>query len=305
MNLTPEQKLVAQALVNISETGRARGDYTAVAVLSGDAGHLTYGRSQTTLGSGGLYELIGRYCAAAGAQHAAELAPYLDRLQDRDLTLDHDEALKTLLRTAGADPVMVATQDAFFDARFWNPAVGAAEGLGLSLPLSIAVVYDSHIHGSWGLIRERTIAAVGQPGDERSWVGRYIEERRAWFAGHSNVVLHRSVARMNAFLDLVGAGNWYLDLPFTFRGVRVDAAALGLAPAGPRVLRLADPRMRGDDVADLQLALTAAGWPVAADGDFGPKTEAAVRAFQGDRGIEVDGVVGPATWAALEGESAS
>jgi peptidoglycan hydrolase-like protein with peptidoglycan-binding domain len=38
---------------------------------------------------------------------------------------------------------------------------------------------------------------------------------------------------------------------------------------------------------------------VAVDGIFGPKTDAAVRAFQQSRSLAVDGIVGPKTWTAL------
>ena len=61
------QKRTAQAIVNIFETGRVAGDYGAVTLLPGDAGHLTYGRSQTTLGSGNLFLLIKAYCERADA----------------------------------------------------------------------------------------------------------------------------------------------------------------------------------------------------------------------------------------------
>ena len=40
---------------------------------------------------------------------------------------------------------------------------------------------------------------------------------------------------------------------------------------------------------------------VIADGNFGPKTEAAVRAFQRAHDLVPDGIVGPKTWIALDG----
>lgn len=53
---------------------------------------------------------------------------------------------------------------------------------------------------------------------------------------------------------------------------------------------------RGPDVGYLQSRLNARGFTTAVDSDFGPKTDAMVRRFQGSENIVVDGVVGPQTW---------
>jgi peptidoglycan hydrolase-like protein with peptidoglycan-binding domain len=56
----------------------------------------------------------------------------------------------------------------------------------------------------------------------------------------------------------------------------------------------------GEWVAYLQGLLEAQGHePGPLDGVFGPRTEAAVRSFQAANGCEVDGIVGPETWGAL------
>jgi peptidoglycan hydrolase-like protein with peptidoglycan-binding domain len=58
---------------------------------------------------------------------------------------------------------------------------------------------------------------------------------------------------------------------------------------------------KGPQVLELQKALMAAGFnPHGLDGSFGPKTEAALRAFQRAAGIVVDGKAGPQTWGALK-----
>ena len=57
----------------------------------------------------------------------------------------------------------------------------------------------------------------------------------------------------------------------------------------------------GDEVKELQQKLTTLGYSLGAiDGDFGDKTLAAVKKFQSDYSLEVDGVVGNQTWTALD-----
>jgi N-acetylmuramoyl-L-alanine amidase len=61
------------------------------------------------------------------------------------------------------------------------------------------------------------------------------------------------------------------------------------------------PGDTGDAVGDVQRRLKSAGFDVAADPSavYGPATEQAVRAFQEQRGLRVDGICGPQTWSSL------
>ncbi|MCM2291076.1 peptidoglycan-binding protein [Allorhizobium sp. BGMRC 0089] len=59
--------------------------------------------------------------------------------------------------------------------------------------------------------------------------------------------------------------------------------------------------MEGEAVEQLQRALASAGYyHLSIDGDFGPGTEGALRIYQGDTGLTVDGIAGKNTFASLQ-----
>jgi chitosanase len=286
------QKRTAQAIVNIFETGRAGGDYGAVTLLRNDPGHLTYGRSQTTLASGNLFLLIKGYCERTDAQAdtADALRPFLAALAKPDLALDTNMTLREALRDAGDDPAMVDEQDRFFDRHYLNPAFRAAEARGITTALGQAVVYDSKVHGSFERIAARVGSTIGSGGDdERAWVAKYVSARDNWLRTHGNPLLRKTVYRMEAFTQLIKDAKWELPLDLKIRGVTISPEVLGApvpvvratavdvddAPA-PRVLHLVTPYLRGDDVKRIQTSLKANG-------------------FQASKGLTPDGVVGQAT----------
>ncbi|GAB5468284.1 MAG: peptidoglycan-binding domain-containing protein [Rhodospirillales bacterium] len=82
----------------------------------------------------------------------------------------------------------------------------------------------------------------------------------------------------------------------------VRALMTGEAPP-PKLIPPVDTRdrptiRRGSEGAFVEAFQRAIG--VVADGQFGPKTEAAARSFQRSHGLVPDGIVGPATWKAVD-----
>ncbi|PTL76870.1 peptidoglycan-binding protein [Vitiosangium sp. GDMCC 1.1324] len=105
------------------------------------------------------------------------------------------------------------------------------------------------------------------------------------------------LSRMKQFAGASTGGTQGTDKPSskptTSTGSKPSATLNGLLKEGSR----------GAQVLDAQKELKAAGFnPGPLDGIFGPKTEAAVKAFQKSHGLVQDGIIGPKTWSALKGD---
>jgi hypothetical protein len=93
-----------------------------------------------------------------------------------------------------------------------------------------------------------------------------------WHGGH----IHRSIRKSEAARDLV-----FVTATFWLGAELVDLGQTGLR------------------VRHLQALLNGQGASLGIDGDFGPRTDAALRAFQTWAGIASDGIAGPITYRAL------
>lgn len=298
--LTTTQIKTAQSILNIFETSEVLGDYGNVTVIAGDTGHLTFGRSQTTLGAGGLSELLQRYCSNAGARFAGRLQPYLALVAARDVSLDNDIRLHNILRATADDPVMRDTQDLFFDQKYWQPAVRAATSLGITTALGVAIVYDGYVHGSWAKMRDRAQQEAGSftALGEHDWLRAYVKVRHAWLAGSNRRDLRATVYRMDAFQRLIDQGYWGLELPLVVRGTEISLTALSSTPRGcydgpqpgTRSLSLESPMLRGLDVRLVQLALSDHNMDIKADGIFGQTSAKRIKEYQAQSGRPANGV---------------
>ena len=75
-------------------------------------------------------------------------------------------------------------------------------------------------------------------------------------------------------------------------GSAVALTVMAAAPDAHAVIQRGDVC---DAVGDLQAALRDRGFSLVVDNDFGPSTESAVRTFQANQGLVVDGIAGPST----------
>jgi chitosanase len=223
--ISEQHKRLVMRVVNVFETGTPEGKYDALVVMAdgkNKSRQITYGRSQTTE-QGSLKELVRLYIAKAGA-HANALSEYVDRIGV--VPLADDATFKNLLKQAGSDPVMRATQDQFFEDRFYRRALEFFDTNRFTMPLSLLVIYDSYIHSGSipDFLRARFPEKVpARGGGEKEWIKAYVDTRHEWLRTHSNELLPKTVYRTQCFKDQISADNWDLStLPISANRVNVS-----------------------------------------------------------------------------------
>ena len=222
MILTPTQKEKILQIVSVFETSSTKKKYgTLVIAKDGPniAGtkerkkQITYGAHQTTE-YGLLKVLLTMYVKAPGALYARQLKPYLSFIGKTPLHAN--EPFKRHLIFAANDKVMQKTQDLFFEKYFFTPALNWATIQGFTLPLSMAVIYDSYIHsgGIPGWLRDDFRAvppAAG--GTEKLWIEQYVNARDMWLENHSDKILRNTDYRTDTWKEQIKNQNWFLLSP--------------------------------------------------------------------------------------------
>lgn len=217
----------------------------------------------------------------------------------------------------------------YFDRRLTGEARKRARAAGLASPTAGKIANPVKQAARWQLLARAIEIDAGAAYESCSWgVGQVMGAhwRMLGFASVTELVnlCRRDVAGqievMARYIDKAGLADALRrrDWPGFARGYNGPnyranaydtkmAAAYGRwsttlgTPAKPDprpTLRLGN---KGRHVADLQRLLGGRGHRLLADGDFGPRTDNAVRAYQTGARLAPDGIVGPKTWAALEG----
>lgn len=192
----------------------------------------------------------------------------------------HNPAIQAMFAAVGHNPNEP-------DETPWCAAFVGAVLAELGLPHTGRLNARSYL--DWGVpVQLRDV----RPGDVCIlWRG----QRDGW-QGHVGFVVRFDGDRV--ILRGGNQGNRVSDAPYPLSRVLGWRRAVAADEAGRGTLRHG---MRGPDVRALQERLAALGYPPGRiDGIFGDRTAAEVLAFQADHGLDVDGIVGRQTWAALD-----
>lgn len=224
MTYTENDKLTALAIVHVFETSRPFGDYSACVVLDDGAG-ISYGINQFTHRSGSLAAVVEKYLKLKGVVGAAVMLEHMDLLRSTSSAaiakLSANTTLKKALRAASVTREMRTAQEQTAFDLYLKPAIDLCERHNFKEPLSLAVIYDSVVHGSFFRVA-RGVNVV--PQNEREWITAYVRRRDAWLASYPR--LTRTRYRTRFFLNQIAVSNWGLRTPLNVHGIRLTSTDL-------------------------------------------------------------------------------
>lgn len=220
---------------------------------------------------------------------------------------------------------MIRFEGHYFDRRLTSDKRAIAREKGLSAPVAGAIANPKSQAARWRMLEKAVAIDARAAYESASWgLGQVMGAHWAWLGFgdvHALVAEARSGAAGQArlmtlyiekagLLDALHSRDWaafargYNGPAYKQNAYdRKIAAAYARYATGDKHTStgraLLKRGSRGVTVSDLQRDLTALGYPVVPDGMFGPATASAVKKFQRDRAIAIDGIVGPNTAAAL------
>jgi len=219
MNKAIENKLIA--ILSIFETGNPNVAYDGVYVFNDGINKrpqvtLSYGFTED---GGNLIIVLQSYFLLKG-KYSLRLRPYLTDVGKG--VLWKNDKFKDLLREMASDPVFRRVQDLCFFALYITRGYNKAVEYGVKLPLSIAVIVDSVLHGSIDEVAmEFPELRPSKGGNEKVWVKAYLNARIKWLQSKGKP-LSNTTYRAESFLDAIQKDNWNLDKPFIANGTKIQ-----------------------------------------------------------------------------------
>ena len=233
-----------------------------------------------------------------------------------------ESALRTSTMVGGRPEPLIRFEGHYFDRRLTGARREQARVAGLASPIAGKIANPSSQSARWAMLNRASAIDRNAAFESVSWgLGQVMGAHWAWL-GYDSVNALVADARegtagqlrlMTLYIEKAGlidalrARDWarfargYNGPAFRANryDTRLEAAYASFASGSQTHVTTLRRGARGNEVAGFQRALSQFGYPLDEDGMFGPATEAAVRRFQADRGLAVDGIVGPATREAL------
>jgi chitosanase len=217
----PAKKEVAMEIVSAAENSSLdwRAQFAYIEDI-GDGRGYTAGIIGFCSGTGDMLELIQAYTDTKPSNVLAKYLPALRKVNGTDSHAGLDPNFTKDWKTAAADPVFQAAQEAERDRVYFNPSVADGKADGVRALGQFAYYDASVMHGYDGMraIRSRALAKAKPPaqgGDERTWLNAFLDERVVEMKKEE---AHSDTSRVDtAQRVFLNNGNFDLNTPLDFK----------------------------------------------------------------------------------------